>query len=231
PPTPYPGLRRQRPRLLRLRRPTPQRRCPQRGADRGARDLGSAPERFSRNALTPPANIRRYYATIRAHAFSLDTVLYLFHTLARCGMSEGICSNEPKASVVQCQDPRISRRSRTGESKVDRAAKYQAYISSSINPTNPLPIGLAVELPNPLGGQPISFDECRQTDGAMIEAKGPGYLDMLLRPTKYPWTGAEDDMVWQARKQLMGAGGRTVEWYFAEDVVAEYMRNAFKREG
>ncbi len=116
------------------------------------------------------------------------------------------------------------------ESKVDRAAKYQAYISSIVNPQDPLPIGLAVNLPNPLGGAPISFDECRQTDGTMIEAKGPGYLDKLLSPYGL-WPNIEDEMVWQARRQYMAAGGRAVEWYFAEDVVAEYMRRVFDKEG
>ena len=116
------------------------------------------------------------------------------------------------------------------ESKVDRAAEYQAYISRIVNPQNALPIGLAVDLPNPLGGDPVSFDECRQSDGTMIEAKGPGYLDKLLSPYGF-WTNIEDEMVWQARRQLMAAGGRAVEWYFAEDVVAEYMRHVFKKEG
>jgi hypothetical protein len=136
-----------------------------------------------------------------------------------------------------CPDPVADKRhlldenGNLDESKVDRAAEYQAYISKLVNPGNSLPIGLAVELPNPLGRDPISFNECRQSDGTMIEAKGPGYLDMLLRSTKYPWQGVEDDMVWQARRQLMAAGGRAVEWYFAEDVVAEHMRHVFKKEG
>jgi hypothetical protein len=141
--------------------------------------------------------------------------------------------NQPKL----CPDPGPDRRNLLDEngnldkSKVDRAAEYQAQISSIVNPGKSLPIGLAVELPNPLGGKPVSFDDCRQSDGTMIEAKGPGYLDMLLRSTEYPWKGAEDDMVWQARRQLMAAGGRAVEWYFAEDVVAEYMRHVFEKEG
>ena len=136
-----------------------------------------------------------------------------------------------------CPDPGPDRRplfradGTLDPAKVDDAARYQAYISKLINPDQPLPIGMAVELPNPLGGIPVSFDECRQSDGTMIEVKGPGYLDMLLRPTKYPWQGVEDDMVWQARRQLMAAGGRAVEWYFAEDVVAEYMRRVFEKEG
>ncbi len=136
-----------------------------------------------------------------------------------------------------CPDPGPDRRplldenGNLDESKIDRAARYQAYVSSIVNPQNPLPIGLAVELPSPLGDDPISFDECRQSDGTMIEAKGPGYLDMLLSPYKFPWTNVENEMVWQARRQLMAAGGRAVEWYFAEDVVAEYMRHVFRAEG
>ena len=38
---------------------------------------------------------------------------------------------------------------------------------------------MAVSLVNPLTGKSVVFDDCRESDGTMIEAKGPGYAEML----------------------------------------------------
>jgi len=43
------------------------------------------------------------------------------------------------------------------------------------NPQRPLPAGMAVSLENPLTGKNVAFDDCRESDGTMIEAKGPGF--------------------------------------------------------
>jgi hypothetical protein len=61
----------------------------------------------------------------------------------------------------------------------ERAQRYQEQISALVNPRRPLPAGLAVRLTHPATGEPVVFDECRESDGTMIEAKGPGYAKML----------------------------------------------------
>jgi hypothetical protein len=62
---------------------------------------------------------------------------------------------------------------------LERAIAYQAQISALNNPQRPLPPGLAVSLINPETGKPVVSDDCRESDGTMIEAKGPGYAEML----------------------------------------------------
>ena len=54
----------------------------------------------------------------------------------------------------------------------ERAKAYQEQISRLNNPQRPLPAGMAVSLENPLTGRNVAFDDCRESDGTMIEAKG-----------------------------------------------------------
>jgi hypothetical protein len=73
-------------------------------------------------------------------------------------------------------------------------------------------------------------------DGVLIEAKGPGYLNKFednLDPK--PWfklTGAQD-LIDQARRQcerVRGTGFR-IEWYVAEERVAEAIKKLFEGKG
>jgi len=114
---------------------------------------------------------------------------------------------------------------------------YQTYVSALVNPERPLPPGLAVRLPRAdLDHLPdpanmndwVYFDDCRLSDGTMIEAKGTGYLDMLNQGSdQIPWIGVERGLRDQASRQLNAAGARRVEWYFAEEPVADYVREKF----
>ncbi len=54
----------------------------------------------------------------------------------------------------------------------ERAIAYQEQISALNNPQRPLPAGMAVSLENPLTGKNVAFDDCRESDGTMIEARG-----------------------------------------------------------
>lgn len=104
---------------------------------------------------------------------------------------------------------------------------YQQYISTLIN-GRALSAGLAVKLVNPATGNDVFFDDCRDVDGTMIEAKGTGYAKMLANgPDSFPWLGVEQKMLKQADRQLQAAGSHTIEWYFAEPEIAEYMREKF----
>lgn len=100
-----------------------------------------------------------------------------------------------------------------------RAIAYQAQISALNNPQRPLPPGLAVSLPDPTTGKNVVYDDCRERDGAMIEAKGPGYADMLqdsfFRDRILPAQWKD-----QARRQIAASGGRDIEWFFAEPEAA-----------
>ena len=64
----------------------------------------------------------------------------------------------------------------------DRAWIYQYQISKLNNPHRPLQPGLAVSLPNPANNnKAVVFDDCRESDGTMIEAKGERFAYLLQR--------------------------------------------------
>jgi hypothetical protein len=104
---------------------------------------------------------------------------------------------------------------------------YQRYVSMLVNGQT-LPPGLAVSLFNPLSGKDVVFDDCRLSDGTMIEAKGGGYLEMLQKGSNgMQWLGVQDKLLGQANGQLQAAQGRPIEWYFKAQPVAEYVRELF----
>ena len=108
----------------------------------------------------------------------------------------------------------------------ERAKAYQEQISALNNPQRPLPAGVAVSLENPLTGENVAFDDCRESDGTMIEAKGPGYAGLVK-------SGFLAEKIWnedwslQADRQLAAAGSRDIEWFFAEPEAAEKAREWF----
>jgi len=102
----------------------------------------------------------------------------------------------------------------------ERAMRYQEQISALNNPQRPLKRGEAVSLINPRTQEPVVFDDCRESDGAMIEAKGPGYAELMKSDFLAEKIWAED---WsdQADRQIAAAKTRDVEWYFAEPEAAK----------
>lgn len=115
--------------------------------------------------------------------------------------------DEPKL----CPDPSPEK---TIVGRKEWSLAYQEQITG-------LPRGLQVELNG------VSFDGCRESDGTMLEAKGPGYLDMLLKGSAMPWEGVEKRLDQQADDQIEAADGRAIEWHFAEEGVANYVRALF----
>lgn len=106
------------------------------------------------------------------------------------------------------------------------AKAYQAQISLLNNPLRPLAPGLAVSLINPQTGKRVVYDDCRESDGTMIEAKGPGFARML-RSAYFSERVLPARRERQARRQLAASGGREVEWYFAEPEAADSARELF----
>jgi hypothetical protein len=156
----------------------------------------------------------------RAFARQLDGELILLdpHALPNAQTLPSKDTSDPEI----CPDP--------GDDKPGARPKdiaYQAYVSLTVNSDSPLSPGLAVRLWNPVSGKYVYFDDCAQADGAMVEAKG-AYQHLLEKDSLYPWKGAEDKMVKQATRQLQAAQGRQIDWYFAEEKVADHMREVFK---
>lgn len=72
--------------------------------------------------------------------------------------------NEPKLCPAPTED-------RPG-GKTEASIEYQDFTNTLSN-GRPLPPGYAVSLPNPSNGGNVVFDGCRESDGTMLEAKGP----------------------------------------------------------
>jgi restriction endonuclease fold toxin 5 of polymorphic toxin system len=105
-----------------------------------------------------------------------------------------------------------------------RSLAYQSMISG-------LPPGIAVNL----GG--VSFDGCRQSDGVMLEAKGPNIAQHMdddggWEPYFIASRGLRDlqDQIVRQSKAA-GAAGKQVEWYVAEEPVADYLREYAREMG
>jgi hypothetical protein len=132
-------------------------------------------------------------------------------TGARSEAAKDADSDQPKL----CPDPSADRPG----GKSDRALAYQEQITG-------LPRGLAVELNG------VVFDGCRESDGTMLEAKGPGYAWAMTGPDRWMtnYTGL-GDILNQAAKQSAAAGDRPIEWHFAEQPVADYFREVFQGKG
>ncbi|WP_161607307.1 hypothetical protein [Methyloferula stellata] len=107
----------------------------------------------------------------------------------------------------------------------ERAIAYQKQISALNNPQRPLPEGIAVSLTNPATGRRVVYDDCRESDGTMIEAKGPGYGRML--GSQYFRDKFTDRWTRQASRQIAASGGRPLEWYFADREASEFARELF----
>ncbi len=109
----------------------------------------------------------------------------------------------------------------------ERAIAYQAHISWLKNPQRPLPPGMAVSLIDPQNGRRVVYDDCRESDGTMIEAKGPGYAKLL----RYQYFNEEIFPArWskQAERQVDAGGGRDLDWFFAEEFAADWAREIFE---
>jgi hypothetical protein len=140
---------------------------------------------------------------------------------AKGGPREEEGNDEPKL----CPDPTPDQ----PHGASNRAWLYQYQISKLNNPQRPLDPGLAVGLLNPKTDKLVVFDDCRERDGTMIEAKGLGYA-WRLRAGAEIEKGLEEEFLDQAEKQVDAGGSRDIEWFFAEPEVMEKAKKIFERK-
>jgi RHS repeat-associated protein len=62
----------------------------------------------------------------------------------------------------------------------------------------------------------------------LVEAKGPGYATFVQNGNFVSWFRGASDLISQAQRQLAAAGGRPIQWYFAEAATADATRALFK---
>jgi hypothetical protein len=76
--------------------------------------------------------------------------------------------------LVQDDEPKLCPApgpDRVGGSEIGR--DYEDYVKSIVNPENPTPRGWGFQLPNPeQNGALVYYDDCQQSTGMMVEAKG-----------------------------------------------------------
>jgi hypothetical protein len=88
---------------------------------------------------------------------------------------------------------------------------YADYVKSIVNPGFPTPRYWGYQLPNPYdGGKLVNYDDCQHSTGTMVEAKGPGYVELL----KYGFV--QQEWVDESGRQVDASAGRPIRWYFAE---------------
>ncbi|HUI15464.1 MAG TPA: hypothetical protein VL048_18555 [Xanthobacteraceae bacterium] len=111
----------------------------------------------------------------------------------------------------------------------ERGRDYEDYVKSVVNPDNPTPRGWGYQLPNPdQNGELVYFDDCQQSTGMMVEAKG-NYAGVLsFEPSR---TENSADWLKQSAAQLAAAGGRPIRWYFAEPETKAFAEELFRTAG
>lgn len=175
-------------------------------------DQGNAIGRFLGDSVALDADAVRGYEARRANS------------TAGSGAAVTTQSATDTSDPEVCPDPSPDK----GGGKKAGAIAYQMFVGMTIN-GEPLPAGLAIKMMRP-SGKPVYFDDCQQSDGSLIEAKGLGYSDAMNSGKLFPWLGMYNDMMDQASRQLEAANGRPITWYFAEQDVADTMRAVFAKK-
>ncbi|BDV38152.1 hypothetical protein DSM21852_14050 [Methylocystis bryophila] len=111
----------------------------------------------------------------------------------------------------------------------EAARAYEDLIKKRINPEDPTPRGWGVNLPDPDSdtSKPVFFDDCRRSDGALIEIKGPGIAEKLHKRFFEEAEIFPKEWKRQAEKQVRAAGQHALEWYFAESEAEKLAKETF----
>ena len=107
---------------------------------------------------------------------------------------------------------------------------YQQYVRDQINPQRrpQLPSDLGFRLPANTKSGFVHYDDCRESDGTMIDAKG-NYKEQMSSDFMKKQLG--EDWVFQAQKQVLAAAavGRRVEWYFHDPEAEAFAKDLFDK--
>jgi hypothetical protein len=127
--------------------------------------------------------------------------------------------NNPKL----CPDPGPDKPGETGRN-------YADYVKEIVNPGNPTPRYWGYQLSNPYDfGNLVFYDDCQHSTGTMVEAKGPGYAEML----EYEILRNSLTQEWLAEsgRQVDASHGRPIRWYFADLKAALFAQEIFRTAG
>jgi len=104
---------------------------------------------------------------------------------------------------------------------------YEDYVKSIVNPVDTTPRYWGFQLPNPTkGGKLVYYDDCQHSTGMMVDAKGPGYADLISFPPGKD--SVTKEFLDRSLNQVQAAADRPIRWYFAEAAAAEFARELFR---
>ena len=103
---------------------------------------------------------------------------------------------------------------------------YEQYVRDAVNPQRrpQLSAGLTFALPGDVPSGWVHYDDCREADGTMIEAKG-NYAGFLA--SSFGKGELTKEWLDQADRQVRAAGNRRVEWYFHDPEAATFAKKLF----
>jgi len=176
-------------------------------------DIVNAPNRLSNVIISPFTNFR--FADLVPPSFAADgidqkqgmeaaSVMMLFAPVGELAA--------PKIASTGAKE--LGAFARVEEAMSARAAIYQSKITGTLPEVNYIVDG-------------VKFDGF--VKGTLLDAKGPGYAKFVKNGEFMPWFEGADGMVSQAQRQLAVAGGKPIEWHFAEEAAANAARNLLKK--
>jgi hypothetical protein len=128
----------------------------------------------------------------------------------------------PPTGPKLCPDPVPER----GANPKDFASIYQQFVRDYVNPQRvpqmPLDITHALPASTPSGW--VKYDDCRESNGNMIEAKSDqtGYMHTPIGEGRL-----KERYLEQAGRQYRALKGRSSEWYFHRKENADFARQLF----
>ncbi len=131
------------------------------------------------------------------------------------------------SATTKGDEPRLCPQSVPDKKSGERGWDYQWHVAKIVNPDNPTLYSFGYELLKP-DGTPVSFDDCRQSNGGMVEDKGPVYAKLLKE--RFGPESLGKKWLDQSARQLEAAGERELTWYFAEQEAADFAKALFARE-
>lgn len=116
------------------------------------------------------------------------------------------------------------------------AIAYEEWVGERVGGVVPPGLGLAIRMIN-ADGKPVYLDNCVDPTHSLVEAKGfnygVAYEKWITKGDNRPWIWYESGMMKQAASQVQVARdqGWNLEWHFADEKVANYMREKFLEKG
>lgn len=104
---------------------------------------------------------------------------------------------------------------------------YENYIKSRLNPLDPTPPRIGVQLPSLLAKRGlVYYDDCQRSTGMLAEMKW-GYTDFIANLFRRPFRNLGASWIDQATRQVDASQGRPITWFFSEKIPAQLARKLF----